>query len=209
MFTGIIQEVGTVVSVPAGKLVIGAGAVLDGLELGASIAINGVCLTATALDEASFTVDTVPETLRRSNLGQLRPGSRVNLERALTLDGELGGHLVQGHIDATGTVISRRPDGPAVLMKFAAPPEVMANVVEKGFVAVDGTSLTVTERDAASFSVSIIPLTQLLTVLLDKQPGDTVNLETDIIGKYVAARLGGQSGGLTAAFLRENGFPVA
>ncbi len=208
MFTGIIQEVGTVVSIPAGKLVIAAGAVLDGLEPGASIAINGVCLTATALGKGTFTADTVPETLRRSNLGRLRPGSRVNLERALRLNGELGGHLVQGHIDATGTVTSRRPDGPAVLMKFAAPPEVMANVVEKGFIAVDGTSLTVVDRDASSFSVSIIPLTQTLTILLDKQPGDTVNLETDIIGKYVAARLGGRSAGLTADFLRENGFPV-
>ncbi len=209
MFTGIIQEIGTVVSVPAGRLVIAAGGARDGLELGASIAVNGVCLTATALDAGTFTVDTVPETLRRSNLGQLRPRSRVNLERALQLNGELGGHLVQGHIDATGTLISRRPDGPAVLMKFAAPADVMANVVEKGFIAVDGTSLTIADRDAGSFSVSIIPLTQTLTVLLDKQPGDTVNLETDIIGKYVAARLGGQSGGLTADFLRENGFPVS
>jgi riboflavin synthase len=208
VFTGIIQEVGTIVSAPAGRLVIGAGRTREGLEPGASVAVNGVCLTATALDEGTFTVDTVPETLRRSNLGQLRPGSRVNLERALTLEGELGGHLVQGHIDATGTVISRRPDGPAVLMKFSAPPEVMANVVEKGFIAVDGTSLTVVDRDAASFSVSIIPLTRTLTILLDKQPGDAVNLETDIIGKYVAAHLHAPGGGLTADFLRENGFPV-
>ena len=208
MFTGIIQEVGTVASIPPGKLVIRAGVSLDGLEPGASIAVNGVCLTATALSRDSFTVDTVPETLRRSNLGQLRPGGRVNLERALKLDGELGGHLVQGHIDSTGTVASKRPDGPAVLMRFNAPADVMANVVEKGFIAVDGTSLTIADRDAGSFTVSIIPLTQTLTVLLDKEPGDTVNLETDIIGKYVAARLAGRSGGLTADFLRENGFPV-
>jgi riboflavin synthase len=208
VFTGIIQEVGTVVGVPAGKLVIAAAGSLDGLETGASVAVNGVCLTVTALDKTTFTVDTVPETLRRSNLGQLRPRGRVNLERALKLNGELGGHLVQGHIDGTGTVVSRRPDGPAVLMRFGAPADIMANVVEKGFIAVDGTSLTVVDRDASSFGVSIIPLTQTLTVLLDKQPGDTVNLETDIIGKYVAARLGSRSGGLTADFLRENGFPV-
>jgi len=208
VFTGIVQEVGTVASVPSGKLVVRAGAALAGLQLGASIAVNGVCLTATALGKDTFTVDTVPETLRRSNLGQLRPGSRVNLERALTLNGELGGHLVQGHIDATGTIVSRRPDGPAVLMRFAAPADVMANVVEKGFIAVDGTSLTVADRDDASFTVSIIPMTQNLTILLDKGPGDTVNLETDIIGKYVAQHLKGGGSGLTAAFLRENGFPV-
>jgi riboflavin synthase len=209
VFTGIVQEVGTVASVPPGKLVIAAGKALDGLELGASIAVNGVCLTATALDKTTFTVDTVPETLRRSNLGQARPGTRVNLERALKLNGELGGHLVQGHIDGTGTLISRRPDGPAIMMKFAAPADLMANVVEKGFIAIDGTSLTVVNRDPSSFSVSIIPLTQVLTILLDKRPGDTVNLETDIIGKYVAARLNPAENGLTAAFLRENGFPVS
>jgi riboflavin synthase len=209
VFTGIIQEVGTVVGVPAGKLVIAAAGSLDGLETGASVAVNGVCLTVTALDKTTFTVDTVPETLRRSNLGQLRPRGRVNLERALKLNGELGGHLVQGHIDGTGTVVSRRPDGPAVLVRFAAPADIMANVVEKGFIAVDGTSLTVVDRDASSFGVSIIPLTQTLTVLLDKQPGDTVNLETDIIGKYVAARLNPREHGLTAAFLQENGFPVS
>lgn len=208
MFTGIIQEVGTIVSVPAGKLVIGAKTALEGLEIGASVAVNGVCLTATALDKTAFTVDTVPETLRRSNLGQARPGTRVNLERALKLNGELGGHLVQGHIDGTGTVIARRPDGPAVMMKFAAPADIMANIVVKGFIAIDGTSLTVVDRDATSFSVTLIPLTQTLTILLDKQPGDTVNLETDIIGKYVAARLNPAENGLTAAFLRDNGFPV-
>jgi len=208
VFTGIIQEIGTVKSVPAGKLVIAAETALEGLEIGASIAVNGVCLTATAIDKTTFTVDTVPETLRRSNLGQARPGTRVNLERALTLNGELGGHLVQGHIDGTGTVISKRPDGPAVLMKFAAPADLTANIVEKGFIAIDGTSLTVVDRDASSFSVSIIPLTQILTILLDKQPGDTVNLETDIIGEYVAQHLKSGQSGLTAAFLQENGFPV-
>lgn len=208
MFTGIIQEVGTIVSVPAGKLVIGGGQVLDGLELGASVAVNGVCLTATAVEAASFTVDTVPETLQRSNLGQLRTGSRVNLERALKLGGELGGHLVQGHIDGTGTVVSRRRDGTAVIMRFQAPPEVLKYVVGKGFIAIDGTSLTVVDKDSSSFSVSVIPLTQTLTVLLDKNVGDAVNLEVDIIGKYVAELMNPQSAGLTAAFLQENGFPV-
>ena len=208
MFTGIVQEVGTIVAVPAGKLVIGGGNILDGLETGASVAVNGVCLTATAIGADSFTVDTVPETLRRSNLGQLRPGSRVNLERALTLSGELGGHIVQGHVDATGTLISTRPEGPAVILRFQAPPEVMKYVVEKGFIAVDGTSLTVVDRDATSFSVSVIPLTQTLTILLDKKTGDQVNLEADIIGKYVAALLTPGSGGITTDFLREHGFSV-
>ncbi|MCJ7605364.1 MAG: riboflavin synthase [Dehalococcoidales bacterium] len=208
MFTGIIQEVGTIVSIPAGKLVITGRQVMDGLVLGASVAVNGVCLTATAVDAASFTVDTVPETLQRSNLGQLRTGSRVNLERALKLGGELGGHLVQGHIDDTGTVVSKRQDGPAVIMRFKAPPDVLKYVVGKGFIAVDGTSLTVVDKDSSSFSVSVIPLTQTLTILLDKNVGDAVNLEVDIIGKYVAELMNPQSAGLTAAFLQENGFPV-
>jgi riboflavin synthase len=210
MFTGIVQETGKVISVPAGRLVIGAGAAINGLEPGGSIAVNGVCLTATAVASGSFTMDVMPETLRRTNLGRLRPGDRVNLERPLGLGGELGGHLVQGHIDATGRVASIIKEGEALLMEFSAPPEVMRFVVDKGFIAVDGTSLTVTGKGAGSFKVSIVGFTRAHTILAERRPGDTVNLEADIIGKYVASFIGIKppDQGISAEFLREHGFLV-
>ncbi len=208
MFTGIVQEVGTVVSLRNGKLTISGKGVLDGLELGASAAINGVCLTVTTLAAGSFTVDVVPETLRRSNLGKLQPRDRVNLERALRFNGELGGHLVQGHIDDTGTVTAKTREGEAILMRFSAPESVLKYVVIKGFIAIDGTSLTVTDKRGGTFGVSIIPMTQNLTILPDKKVGDTVNLEADIIGKYVAEFLKPSGSGVTAEYLREHGFGV-
>lgn len=208
MFTGIIQETGSTVSTAAGKLTVAAGAVLQGMELGGSIAVNGVCLTVTAFDAKSFSVDVMPETLSRTNLGQLRRGDRVNLERPLSLGGELGGHLVQGHIDGAGKVAGIIPEGEALLMKFEASPEIMRYIVPKGFIAVDGASLTVTERDAKSFSVSIVEYTRRHTTLADRKIGDTVNLEVDIIGKYVAEFIQPQSTGITVEFLQEHGFPV-
>ena len=208
VFTGIIQEIGTVVFLQEGKLVLSGGTVLEGLELGASVAVNGVCLTVTALDSNSFKVDVVPETLQRSNLGELRSGDRVNLERALKLNGELGGHLVQGHIDDTGRISAKTQDREAIRMRFTAPQDTMRFIVKKGFIAVDGTSLTVTDKDTTSFGVSVIPMTQSLTILTEKKAGYTVNLETDIIGKYVAELMQPQSNGVTADFLREHGFPV-
>jgi len=208
LFTGIVQEVGTVVSLQNGHLSIAANSVLDGLELGASVAINGVCLTVTSLSSGAFTVDVVPETLRRSNLGALRPRDRVNLERALRLNGELGGHLVQGHIDDTGTVTSKTREREAILMRFSAPESVMKYVVTKGVIAIDGTSLTGTDKQGDTFGISLIPMTQNLTILPDKKVGDTVNLEADIIGKYVAEFLKPSGSGLTAEYLREHGFGV-
>jgi riboflavin synthase len=208
MFTGIVQETGTVISIPAGRLVIAAGSVVTGLEPGGSIAVNGVCLTATAVEAASFSVDVMPETLRRTNLGRLRPGDRVNLERPLGLGGEIGGHLVQGHIDGTGRVASIVKEGEALLMDFAAPPEIMRFVVDKGFIAVDGTSLTVVEKGAGSFRVSIVGTTRRNTILGDRKVGDAVNLEADIIGKYVAEFVQPQGKGISAEFLREHGFMV-
>jgi len=208
VFTGIIQETGSTVSTAAGKLTVAAGAVLQGMELGGSIAVNGVCLTVTAFDAKSFSVDVMPETLSRTNLGQLRRGDRVNLERPLSLGGELGGHLVQGHIDGAGKVAGIIPEGEALLMKFEASPEIMRYIVPKGFIAVDGASLTVTERDAKSFSVSIVEYTRRHTTLADRKIGDTVNLEVDIIGKYVAEFIQPQSTGITVEFLQEHGFPV-
>jgi riboflavin synthase len=208
MFTGIVQETGKVVSITAGRLAVAAGAVMGGLELGGSIAVNGVCLTATEVTGSSFMVGVMPETLRRTNLGRLRPGDRVNLERPLGLGGEIGGHLVQGHIDGTGRVASVVREGEALLIDFSAPAEVMHYIVDKGFIAVDGASLTVVEKGTDSFRVSIVGFTREHTILADKKVGDEVNLEADIIGKYVAEFLKPQSKGISAEFLREHGFLV-
>lgn len=208
MFTGIIEEVGSIVSITTGKLVIAASKVLEGIKPGGSIAVNGVCLTVTDFNDKAFSVDVMPETLKRTNLGRLQSGDRVNLERPLGLGGEIGGHLVQGHIDDTGRLSSIAREGEAVLMRFEAPPEVMRFIVTKGFIAVDGTSLTVVEKDAKSFSVSIVGFTRQHTILADKKISDTVNLEVDIIGKYVAEFVKPQGTGVTTSFLQEHGFPV-
>ncbi len=208
MFTGIIEEAGRVVSVPAGRLVISASRILEGMQSGGSIAVNGICLTVTDFSDKNFSVDVMPETLKRTNLGRLHTGDSVNLERPLGLGGEIGGHLVQGHIDDTGRLASITQEGEAVLMRFEASPEVMRYIVPKGFIAVDGTSLTVVDKDVASFSVSIVGYTRQHTTLADKKISDTVNLEVDIIGKYVAEFMKPQSTGITAEFLQEHGFPV-
>ena len=209
MFTGIIQEVGRVVSVSVEKLVVTANQVITGIQLGGSIAVNGVCLTVTELDSKSFTVDVMPETLRRTNLGTLRTGDRVNLERPLALGGELGGHLVQGHIDETARIAAMVKEEGAVLVKFEASPEVMRFIVPKGFVAVDGVSLTVASRDTSSFWVSIVDYTRQHTILGSKKAGDLVNLEVDIIAKYVEQLSQPQRTGITADFLQEHGFLVS
>lgn len=205
MFTGIIEEVGTVRAVRPGKLTISASKVLQGTKLGDSLAVNGACLTVDSLDASSFSVAVTPETLRRTNLGQLRPGSAVNLERPLLVGGRLGGHLVQGHVDATGKTISLVPEGEAVIARYAAPQAVMRYVVEKGFIAVDGVSLTVTGYDETSFTISLVGYTMEHTTLGGKLPGDLVNLEADIIAKYVE-RVKEKRGGLTLGFLSEHGF---
>lgn len=208
MFTGIVQEVGSIISLTAGKLNVGAKEILKGLQSGGSIAVNGVCLTVTAFDSRSFSVDVMPETLKRTNLGRLHPGDRVNLERPVVSGGEIGGHLVQGHIDDTGRIASITREGKALLMIFEASPEVMRYIVPRGFIAVDGTSLTVTTRNGNTFSVSIVAYTRQHTTLADKKVGDIVNLEVDIIGKYVAALSKPQTTDITTAFLQEHGFLI-
>jgi len=205
MFTGIIEEIGTIKVVRPGQIGISAKKVLEGTKLGDSIAVNGACLTVTTLDANSFSVDVMPETLRRTNLGLLRPGFKVNLERALMVGGRVGGHFVQGHVDAAGKVLSLLPETDAVIAKYAAPPEVMRYIVEKGFVAVDGASLTIASYDDTSFTVSLVTYTREHTILSSRRPGDLVNLEVDIIAKYVE-QLKEKRGGITMDFLAGSGF---
>lgn len=206
MFTGIIKEVGKVSSVQSGSLVIAAGDVLQRVELGGSVSVNGVCLTITSFNADAFSVDIMPETRERTNLGLLSAGDKVNLELPLTLEGQVGGHLVQGHVDATGRVTSVSGQGGARIVMFEAPPEVMRYIVEQGFIAVDGASLTVVTKATSSFQVSLVGYTLRHSVLGDRQVGDLVNLEVDIIAKYVEQLSQPSSGGVTTEFLQEHGF---
>jgi riboflavin synthase len=179
------------------------------MESGQSIAVNGVCLTVTDFDAASFSVDIMPETLERTNLGLLSSGDGVNLERPLALSGRLSGHLVQGHIDTTGRVVSITSDGEAMLVRFEAPPAVMRYVVEKGFIAIDGISLTVVARDVGSFQVSVVDYTRQHTTLGSRRVGELVNLEVDIIAKYVERLSVARPAGITVDFLQEHGFIIS
>ena len=189
MFTGIIEELGTVESLTLGResavLRVRAPQVLTDATPGASIAVNGVCLTVVDHDDESFSVDVMAETLRRSSMGALRPGSRVNLERAMAASGRLGGHIVQGHVDATGEIVAREPGDHWEVVTIALPDAVARYVVEKGSIAVDGISLTVASVAPGRFTVSLIPTTLALTTLGSARVGDPVNLEVDVLAKYV------------------------
>ncbi|HEU4965750.1 MAG TPA: riboflavin synthase [Bacilli bacterium] len=223
MFTGLVEEVGTIKEIrPAGKAIhmtIKAKTVLDDVQLGDSIAVNGICLTVTHFDGATFTVDVVPETMRRTTLHEMHAGSPCNLERAMALGKRFGGHIVSGHIDGVGRIVSITEEDIAKVVRIAAPPEVLRYVVEKGSIAIDGVSLTVMDVDSESFRVSIIPHTWQVTALTHRRVGSQINLECDIIGKYVERLLGphvpgGQAngngrptgGGMSLEFLRGNGF---
>ena len=209
MFTGIVEEVGKVTSAQPKRFVVAASKVLQGMELGGSMAVNGVCLTITDLEVNSLSVDMMPETLKRTNLGLLGAGGRVNLERPLALGGRLGGHLVQGHVDATGRVVSVTRVEEAVIIRFEAPPEIMRYIVEKGFIAVDGVSLTVVDYNSSSFRVSIVDYTLKHTTLGSSRVGNLVNLEVDIIAKYVEQLTRTRGKGVTIDFLQEQGFLVS
>lgn len=216
MFTGIVEEIGTVRHVLsgqlAGEIAIRAVRVLEGTKVGDSVAVNGVCLTVTALSSDGFVADVMPETLRRSNLGQLRSGDKVDLERAMAADGRFGGHIVSGHIDGVGQIVEQRREGNAVWVRIQTAPEILRLIVEKGSIAIDGISLTVAAVSDTDFQVSIIPHTGSETILLTKRPGDQVNLENDVIGKYVERLLQPkaadqtQASGITLEFLTANGF---
>ena len=185
MFTGIVEEVGEVVRKSGAGMAIRASGIMSDLAVSDSVSVNGACLTVTKTEGGVFSVDTVPETLRRTNLGALYPGAPVNLERSMRADGRFGGHVVQGHVDAAGEVVSIEPEGDSRVFTFSAPPSVMRYIVEKGFIAVDGASLTVVSCDCRAFSVAIIPYTWENTVLGSRKVGDAVNLEADIMAKYV------------------------
>ncbi len=209
MFTGIIEETGEIVSIEAGaksfKLTIRADVIFGDLKTGDSVAVNGVCLTAAQINGNTFTADVMPQTVRNSSLGALSRGGRVNLERAMLLNGRFGGHIVLGHIDGTGKILRTRREDNAVWVTIAAPENITKYIADKGSIAVDGISLTAAEVFDGGFSVSIIPHTGSETTLLDKRAGDIVNLECDIIGKYIE-KLTNNSAGITEEFLRKYDF---
>ena len=206
MFTGITEEIGRVLSAKESRLVISANKTTRELEMGGSVAVNGVCLTATGFATNQFFVDFMPETVARANIAQLHNGSEVNLETPLTLEKPLGGHLVQGHVDGTGRLASLTEKGEALLLKFETRPEIMHYIVSKGFIAVDGVSLTVVDSENDFFTVSIVRHTRYNTTLGKKMVGETVNLEVDIIAKYVERFQNHYQPGITNDLLREHGF---
>jgi len=220
MFTGLFEEIGTMKTVhrqgEAMILTIGAKVVTEGVKLGDSISVNGVCLTVTSFDRQSFAVDVMPETYRRSGLHLLQTGEPVNLERAMQAGARFGGHIVQGHVDGTGRVVSRKADANAVVFRIRLDdPEQLRHIIPKGSVTIDGISLTVVNTTEDGFTVSIIPHTLAETALQFRQPGSIVNIETDIIGKYVDHLLHfkghdtpkkKESSKLSTAYLAEHGF---
>lgn len=209
MFTGLIEEAGAVIRKGGRELVIHAQTVLEDLKEGDSIAVNGACLTAVKVDAESFVVQTSPETLERTTLGQLSPGDAVNLERSLAVGDRLGGHFVQGHVDGVGRVHSVVPQGEFSMWRFQAPVEVARYLVPKGSITVDGISLTVVDPQGDTFGVAVIPETIVRTTLGNRRPGDAVNLEADLLGKYIYQFLQGMRGGsrdITPELLRRHGF---
>ena len=185
MFTGIVEELGVVAKISNNAMTVQASKVTEDLKLGDSIAVNGTCLTAVNFSRTDFSVDLSPETMRRTSLGQLSEGSPVNLERALLASDRMGGHIVQGHIDGTGRVMSSRVDGDSIIFRIRVPKRLNPYIVEKGFIAVDGISLTVVKRGTSSFTLAVIPYTLKNTNLASVSIGDRVNLEADILAKYV------------------------
>lgn len=223
MFTGIIEEIGKIEAVAKGSnsavITIAAVKVLEDTKIGDSIAVNGVCLTVTSISGRKFSADVMAETLRRSSLGSLKHGSMVNLERAMAANGRFGGHIVSGHIDGVGVISSFEKEDNAVWVEIETPAKILRYIVEKGSITIDGISLTVAKLTDSSFAVSVIPHTGEETTLLNRNPGDIVNLENDIVGKYVERLMNfkkddrdnkseerNNSDSITMNFLNENGF---
>ena len=189
MFTGIVEELGTIKVIESNLISVTAEKILCDLKISDSISVNGACLTVTNLRKSSFDIQTVPETLRRTNLGLLKTGDQVNLERSLATNSRFGGHIVQGHVDTTGHVTSIKKDGDGLLVTYQIPSTIKRYVVEKGFIAVDGASLTIVNCDNSSFTVTLVPFTRNSTILGTHEVGDQVNLEVDIISKYIESLL--------------------
>ena len=215
MFTGIVEEKGTVrymqLTGESGVLAVRAKKVLERTKIGDSIAVNGVCLTVTSLQPDGFTADVMAETIRRSSLGSCKAGSQVNLERAMAADGRFGGHIVSGHIDGTGVIRSLIREENAIWVSIGTSPQILHLIVEKGSICIDGISLTVAAVGESWFAISAIPHTVAVTILGEKRMGDTVNLETDMIGKYVEKLLQPEravqpQNGITLKLLMESGF---
>lgn len=221
MFTGIVEEIGTVVSISKGvkssRMTLQGNVIFEDMHIGDSIAVNGVCLTVTEKTSNTFTVDVMAETLRRSSLGSLGKGSKVNMERAMAANGRFGGHIVSGHIDGTGTIANFVKEDNAVWVTIETPSKLLKYIIEKGSITIDGISLTVAYVDSHCFKVSLIPHTATNTTLLSKKAGDVVNLENDIVGKYIDKLLHfedtedseskqDKSSGISMDFLAQNGF---
>lgn len=215
MFTGLVEEIGKIEAIAKGersaRLTIKAEKIMEDLNIGDSISTNGVCLTVTSFSRNAFTVDVMAETMRRSNLGDLCTGEEVNLERAMKAEGRFGGHIVSGHIDGIGKINSLEKEDNATCIGISTQSNLLKYIVEKGSITIDGISLTVAYVDDQSFTVCIIPHTAKETTLLNKNIGDMVNLECDIIGKYVEKlltfkNLEGKASNITADFLKDNGF---
>lgn len=218
MFTGIVEEIGTILSIKKGvkssALTISGDLIFEDMHIGDSIAVNGVCLTVTNKTKESFTADVMAETLRRSSLGSLKAGSKVNLERAMAANGRFGGHIVSGHIDGTGEIESFVREDNAVWVTVKTPVKLLKYIIEKGSIAIDGVSLTVAYVDKRCFKVSLIPHTAANTILLSKKTGDIVNLENDIVGKYIEKLMhfdeqveeDTKTTGISMDFLAKNGF---
>lgn len=215
MFTGIIEEIGTIATIRKGarsiRLTINAQRILDDLKLGDSVAVNGVCLTVDDLSAREFSADVMPETMQRTGFKSFTSNTAVNLERALSANGRFGGHLVSGHIDDVGMILSQKKDDSAVWLQVSAPNNVLNFLVEKGSVTIDGVSLTVVDVLKSSFTISMIPHTAVQTTLLQKQTGEEVNIECDLLSKYIHkfldnATIGDANRAISADFLRENGF---
>jgi len=185
VFTGIVEEIGSIKDITPGRLTVKALKIIEGVNIGDSISVNGVCLTVIDADNEGFIVELMPETKRRTTFKNKRPGEPVNLERALSVGGRLGGHFVQGHVDGTGKIISCLPEGDAVIMKVSVTPDIAKYLVEKGFIAVEGVSLTVVNCDRTSFAVSLVSFSRNNTTLGGKKAGDEVNLESDVLAKYI------------------------
>ena len=213
MFTGIVEEIGIISGIKQGKnseiLTIKAKKVLEDTKIGDSIAVNGICLTVTALSSDSFTADVMHETINRSSLSKLKYGSKVNLERAMPVNGRFGGHIVSGHVDGTGTITKIQADDNAIWYKIQANQQILKYIVEKGSITIDGISLTVAKVSETDFSISAIPHTVEQTILKEKRQGDIVNLETDILAKYIEKLLNptqNEQSKITKEFLLEHGF---